>query len=202
MEKNYDLTGKTVAILATDGFEESELLGPQLALEEAGANIEIVSIKSGEIRGWSKKNWSQSITVDRHILDVSAADYDALMLPGGVINSDNLRMDNAAVKFVRDFLESGKPIAAICHAPWLLIETGLIAHRTITSWPSLKTDALNAGAHWVDREVITDKGLVTSRKPDDIPTFNREMLAEFFEGPHRALGLGRQPGETLYQNPT
>lgn len=185
MEKSYDLTGKKVAILATDGFEESELLEPRQALEDVGADINIVSLKSGDIRSWSKKDWGKAIKVDKSIDQVKASQYDALMIPGGVINADALRMNEAAVKFVSDFIDSGKPIAAICHAPWLLVETGKIRNRTITSWPSLKTDIENAGAHWVDREVITDNGLVTSRMPDDIPVFNSEMIEEFHEGAHR-----------------
>lgn len=185
MESKYNLTGKKVAVLATDGFEQSELVKPYQALQDAGADVEIVSLKSGEIKGWEKKDWGKSVKVDRTLDEASADQYDALMLPGGVINSDKLRGEASAVKFVSDFLEAGKPIAAICHAAWTLVETKMIQGRTLTSWPSLKTDIENAGAKWVDREVVTDNGLVTSRKPDDIPAFNKEMIEEFAEGLHQ-----------------
>lgn len=184
METSKQLTNKKVAILATDGFEQSELFEPKSALEVAGADIDIVSLKSGEIKAWAKKDWGKTIEVDKVITDVKAEDYDALMIPGGVINSDKLRGENSVIKFVSDFIAAGKPIAAICHAPWVLVETGMVKSRTLTSWPTLKTDIENAGALWVDREVVTDNGWVTSRKPEDIPAFNKEMIEEFAEGKH------------------
>lgn len=185
MNNAENLSGKKVAILATDGFEESELLKPKAALEEAGADVHVISLKSGEIKGWAMKDWGKSVKVDKEVSSVNAQDYDALMLPGGVINSDKLRAEESAVKFVSEFISAGKPIAAICHAPWILLETGMMESRTLTSWPSLRTDIENAGALWVDREVVTDNGLVTSRKPDDIPAFNKEMIEEFSEGIHQ-----------------
>lgn len=185
------LKNKKVAILATDGFEQSELFEPKKALEDAGADVDVVSLKAGEIKGWDHKDWGKKVKVDEVIEDVDAEKYDALMLPGGVINPDKLRMDPRAVEFVVAFVESGKPIAAICHGPQLLIETGMVAGRRLTSWPSLKTDLLNAGADWVNEPVVTDKGLVTSRKPDDIPTFNKKMIEEFAEGVHEAAREGR-----------
>lgn len=179
-----ELDGCKVAILATDGFEQSELFEPKQALVEAGADVEIVSIKNGEIKAWKDKNWGDNVAVDREVYGADASEYDALMLPGGVINPDRLRTDQDAVRFVKSFLESGKPIAAICHGPQLLIETKGLAGKTLTSWPSLKTDLENAGATWVDEEVVTDHGLVTSRKPEDIPAFIRKMIEEFAEGKH------------------
>lgn len=179
-----NVQGKRVAILATDGFEQSELLEPKKALEDAGAQTEVVSLQQGEIKGWSGTDWGEAVTVDRLVADASSQDYDALLLPGGVMNPDKLRMDEKAVAFVRGFAEEGKPIAAICHGPWTLIEAGAVEGRRMTSWPSLKTDLTNAGAEWVDQEVVADNGLVTSRKPDDIPAFNRKMLEEIGEGIH------------------
>jgi protease I len=178
------LTGRKVAILATDGFEQSELLEPKKALEEAGAEVKVVSPKDGKIKGWKHTDWGETVKVDLSLEDVDAQDFDALMLPGGVMNPDSLRMNERAVEFVKSFTAEGKPIAAICHGPWTLIETGILKGRTVTSWPSLKTDLMNAGAEWVDREVVVDQGLVTSRKPDDIPAFNEKMIEEFSEGIH------------------
>lgn len=175
---------KKVAIIATDGFEESELLEPKKALEEAGARVEILSLKKGAIKSWKEKDWGEEIPVDKAVTQAAPSDYDALMLPGGVINADKLRNDGAVVHWVTEFAKSGKPIAAICHAPWILIETGDIKDRILTSWPSLKTDLENAGVQWVDQEVVTDCGWVTSRKPDDIPAFNKKMIEEFKEGHH------------------
>jgi protease I len=179
------LDNHKVAILATDGFEQSELFEPKKALENAGADVEILSIKNGEIRAWNEGDWGEMIAVDQEVYGARPEDFDALMLPGGVINPDKLRMDETAVKFVTDFFRSGKPVAAICHGPQMLIETGALKGRTLTSWPSLKTDLRNAGADWVDKEVVVDNGLVTSRKPDDIPAFNRKMIEEFAEGKHK-----------------
>ncbi len=179
-----DLKFKKVAIIATHGFEESELLRPKKALEEAGARVEILSLKKSPIRSWKSKDWGDEIAVDRAITEVAPEDYDALMLPGGVINSDTLRGNGAVVHWVTNFAKSRKPIAAICHAAWTLIETGEVKDRIMTSWPSLKTDLQNAGAEWVDQEVVVDCGWVTSRKPDDIPSFNKKMIEEFKEGRH------------------
>ncbi|MFL5560385.1 MAG: type 1 glutamine amidotransferase domain-containing protein [Gemmatimonadaceae bacterium] len=176
------LKGKKVAILATDGVEQVELLEPKAALEKAGANTDVISLKSGTIQGMNHDEKGDQIPVDRVLAEVSAADYDALLLPGGVANPDKLRMDRRAVNFVRDFFERDKPVAAICHGPWLLVEAGVLEGRTITSWPSLKTDVENAGGSWVDTTVQTDQKLVTSRKPDDIPQFNSKMVQVFGRG--------------------
>jgi protease I len=178
------LQGKKVAILATDGVERVELLEPRKALDAAGARTTVVSPKSGSIKGWDHDHWGESIGVDQLLDNARVDDFDALMLPGGVMNPDHLRQNQKAVQFVKSFFDAGKPVAAICHAPWMLVEADVISGRTITSWPSLRTDILNAGAEWVDREVVTDEGLVTSRKPDDIPAFNRKMIEEFAEGVH------------------
>lgn len=179
------LDGKKVAILITDGFEQVEMTEPRKALEDAGARIAVVSPAKGRVRGWKMTDWGDSFEVDVPLNEADAEDYDALVLPGGVANPDKLRMNDKAVLFVRAFLHAGKPIAAICHGPWTLIEADGVQGRTMTSWPSLKTDLKNAGANWVDRSVVTDNGLVTSRKPDDIPDFNRKMIEEFAEGIHR-----------------
>lgn len=179
------LEGLRVAILATDGFEQSELFEPRKALEEAGADVSIVSLKSGEIKGWNEKDWGDSVTVDLTVDEADAEDFDALQLPGGVMNPDKLRMNEKAVGFVKSFFEAGKPIAAICHAPWTLIEAGVVSGKTVTSWASLRKDLENAGAKWIDEEVVTDNGLVTSRNPQDIPAFNQKMIEEFAEGIHR-----------------
>jgi protease I len=179
------LDGLKVAILAADGFEQSELFEPRKALEEAGASVSIISLESGEIKGWNEKNWGDSTVVDLTVDEANAEDFDALQLPGGVMNPDKLRMNGQAVAFVKSFFEAGKPVAAICHAPWTLIEADVVRGRTVTSWASLRTDLENAGAKWVDQEVVVDNGLVTSRKPADIPAFNRKMIEEFAEGIHR-----------------
>ncbi|MEK2645715.1 type 1 glutamine amidotransferase domain-containing protein [Bdellovibrio sp. BCCA] len=176
------LKGKRVAILATDGFEESELFEPKKALEDAGAETSVVSLKKGKIKGWNKGDWGKSISVDLSLDEADAEDFDALMLPGGAMNPDRLRIDERAVEFAQDFVDAQKPIAAICHGPQLLIETGILSGRKVTSWPSLRTDIINAGGKWFDAEVVTDQGLVTSRKPDDIPAFNKKMIEEFGEG--------------------
>ncbi|MCA9739676.1 MAG: type 1 glutamine amidotransferase [Gemmatimonadetes bacterium] len=180
------LSGKTVAVLATDGFEESELIEPVKRLREAGARVEIVSIPRSEqrIRGWKDGNWSTHVDVDTTVGETDPARYEALVLPGGVMNPDKLRMDEDAVEFVRGFFEAGKPVAAICHGPWLLAEADVLDGRTVTSWPSLRTDLENAGATWVDREVVVDQGLVTSRNPSDLPAFTDKMVEEFVEGVH------------------
>ena len=179
-----ELQGKKIAFLAADMFEEVELTKPWQALEEAGADLELISLEEGEIQGFDHYDKAGSFKVDRTVEEAKASDYDGLVLPGGVGNPDNLRQDENAVHFVRDFFEQGKPVGAICHAPWTLVEAGVVRGRTLTSFPSLQTDIRNAGATWVDEQVHVDQGLVTSRKPDDIPAFNRKLIEEFVEGPH------------------
>ena len=178
------LKGKKIAFLAADMFEEVELAEPWKALEQAGAELDLVSLKDGEIQGFNHYDKAGSFKVDKPVEEASADDYDALVLPGGVGNPDNLRQDENAVQFVRDFFEQGKPVGAICHAPWTLIEAGVVRGRTLTSFPSVRTDIHNAGGNWVDEEVHVDQGLVTSRKPDDIPAFNKKLIEEFAEGKH------------------
>jgi len=180
-----NLKGKRVAILATDGVEEVELNEPRRALDAAGAETTLVSPKTGTIKGWQHDQWGGQIRVDLALDDAREEDFDALMLPGGVMNPDHLRVNGNAVEFVRSFFAAGKPVAAICHAPWLLVEAGVVRGKTLTSWPSLKTDIQNAGGDWVNREVVNDEGLVTSRRPDDIPEFNAKMIEEFGEGIHQ-----------------
>jgi protease I len=177
MEKR--LEGKKVAILVADGFEQVELTEPKKALEAAGAKIEIVSPADNNVQGWNHDEKGELFSVDMPLKRARSDDYDALLLPGGVRNPDQLRGLTRAVEFVDGFFAAGKPVAAICHAPWMLIEAGVVKGRRITSWPSLKTDLMNAGAEWVDREVVVDRGLVTSRKPADIPAFNQKMVEEF-----------------------
>ncbi len=178
------LNGKIVAILTENGFEEVELTSPRKALEEAGATVHIVSLQKEKVKGWNHDHWSIELPVDKNISEVKADDYDALMLPGGVLNPDKLRRNKDAVEFAKDFLEAGKPVAAICHGPQLLIETGLLEGRNMTSYPSVQTDLKNAGATWHDREVIVDNGLVTSRSPEDLEAFNEKMVEEIAEGVH------------------
>lgn len=176
------LKGKKVAILVADGFEQIELSEPKKALEDAGATTEIVSPAEGEVQGWNHDEKADLFTVDMPLTRARSDDYDALLLPGGVRNPDQLRMMMRAVEFIDGFFVTGKPVAAICHAPWTLIDSEVVKGRTITSWPSLKKDLMNAGARWVDKEVVVDNGLITSRKPADIPAFNRKMIEEFAEG--------------------
>ncbi len=178
------LDGKKVAILATQGFEQVELTEPKKALEEAGATAHIVAPKEGTIRGWNHTEWGDEFQVDVSLDQAKADDYDALVLPGGVMNPDHLRMNDKAVKFTRAFFESQKPVAAICHGPWTLIEADVVQGRNMTSYPSLKTDLMNAGAKWVDKTVVVDNGLVTSRNPDDLPAFCDKMIEEIGEGMH------------------
>ena len=178
------LAGKKIAILATEGFEESELFKPKSALEDEGAETFVISPKSGQIKGWNHTDWGKSADVDLELSQAKAEDYDALLLPGGVMNPDKLRVIPEAVAFVKNFVDAGKPIGAICHGPWTLIETGAVRGRTLTSWPSLQTDIRNAGGSWVDKEVVTDRGMVTSRKPDDIPAFSNKLIEEIVEGIH------------------
>jgi protease I len=175
------LRGKRVAILVTDGFEQRELLEPRKALDDAGATTMVIAPLETKVKGWNMKNWGNEIPVDVPLESAKAEDFHALLLPGGVMNPDKLRMNARAVSFVKHFTDAGKPVAAICHGPWTLVEAGAVRGRTMTSWPSLKTDLKNAGANWVDNEVVTDGKLVTSRKPDDIPAFNREMIRMFSE---------------------
>jgi protease I len=178
------LEGKKVAILAADMFERVELEEPRKALEEAGAQTEVISIHDGEIKGFDHFDPANTVKVDRTVEEASVDDYDALLIPGGVGNPDQLRGDENAVSFVREFAESKKPMAVICHGPWVLIDAGVARGRTLTSWPTVGTDLRNAGANWVDEEVVVDDGIVTSRKPDDIPAFNKKMIEEFAEGRH------------------
>jgi protease I len=174
--KMTNLTGKKIAILATDGFEQSELLDPQRALQAAGAETRIVSLKKGTITGWTANNWGEAVAVDLDIDEAKAEDFDGLLLPGGVMNPDRLRINPKAVAFARAFFDTHKIVAAICHGPWLLVEAGIVKGRTLTAWPSLRTDIVNAGGKWVDREVVSEERLITSRKPGDIPAFNRAFI--------------------------
>ena len=178
------LDGKTVAFLATDGVEQIELTEPWKAVEEAGGEPELVSLETGEIQGFNHLDKADAFRVDREVAEADAGEYDALVLPGGVANPDALRADDDAVGFVTGFFEEGKPVAVICHGPWTLVEGDLVRGRTLTSWPSVKTDIVNAGGEWVDEEVHVDGGLVTSRKPDDLPAFCAKLVEEFAEGPH------------------
>jgi len=180
-----DLNGKTIAILvANEGIEQVELVEPREALEGAGATVHLIAPEGGEVQAFNHLDKADTFPVDKTVADASAGDYDGLMLPGGVANPDNLRMHADAVAFVAGFVNAGKPIAAICHAPWTLIQANAVKGRTLTSWPSLQTDLRNAGATWVDEDVVVDQGLVTSRGPDDIPAFNAKMIEEFAEGEH------------------
>jgi deglycase len=186
-----DLTGKRVAILVDEGFEQVELIKPRKALDKVGAKTEIVSPQEGQVRGWNLKRWGKFATVDVPLDAADPSSYDALLLPGGVMNPDKLRMNPKAVEFVKHFFSAGKPVASICHGPWMIVEAGAASGRTLTSWPSLQTDIRNAGGVWVDQEVVIDQGLVTSRKPDDIKAFNKTMIEEFAEGQHQ-VGLGER----------
>ena len=185
------LEGKKVAILVTDGFEQVELTEPKKALEEAGAQTAIVSPAEGKVKGWEHTEWGDEFPVDVPLSEARSEDYDALLLPGGVMNPDKLRMNQEAVRFVKAFVDAEKPVAAICHGPWLLVEADVVRGRTVTSYPSIQTDMKNAGANWVDQEVVVDNGLVTSRRPRDLPAFNRKIVEEFAEGRHE----GREVGE-------
>jgi protease I len=183
------LNGKTVAILVEDGFEQVELTSPKQALEEAGAKTHIISPKRGKVKGWEHTKWGDEFPVDVSVEQANANDYDALLLPGGVMNPDKLRTSKPAVQFVRRFFEQSKPVAAICHGPWMLVEADVVNGRKLTSYPSIQTDLKNAGAKWVDQEVVVDEGLVTSRKPDDLPAFNRKLVEEIAEGQHERQRL-------------
>jgi protease I len=184
LKENAMLDGKKVAILVAEGFEQVEMVEPRKALEKAGAETSLVSPADGEVQGWNHFDKADRFNVDVDLDDASADDFDALLLPGGVANPDQLRTNPKAVQFVKAFVDSGKPIGVICHGPWTLIEAAAVKGRTITSWPSLKTDLVNAGAKWVDQEVVTDKGLVSSRKPADIPAFSKKLIEEIGEGRH------------------
>lgn len=190
-----ELQGKKIAILVENGFEQVELTEPKRALEEAGAETQIISPQEKKVKGWDTTKWGKTFKVDVMLSEAQAEEYDALLLPGGVMNPDKLRANPQAVEFIKSFTDSGKPIAAICHGPWTLIETGVVRGRRMTSWPSLKTDLRNAGAEWVDEEVVVDNGLVTSRKPDDLPAFNDKMIEEIREGRHDRSGNGQHHEE-------
>ena len=184
MAQQDKLRNKRVAILATDGVEQAELLEPKKALEEAGARTDVISVKAGKIRGWNMTDWGQDIPVDKTLDSVRAEDYDALLLPGGAMNPDKLRRIPAVHKFVLAFFDAGKPVGSICHGPWILIDTGVARGRKLTSYVSIQSVFKNAGAFWVDEEVVVDQGLVTSRKPADIPAFNKKLIEEIGEGIH------------------
>ena len=181
-----ELRGRKIAILATDGFEQVELTDPKKNVENAGAATEVLSVKEGSIKGWKFGDWGESVRVDKLVSKANIDDYDALILPGGQINPDKLRMDKSAVDFVRRFVASGKPVAAICHGPWMLVEAGVVKGKSVTSWPSVHTDLINAGAKWVDKEVVEDSNLITSRKPDDIPAFSRKVIEIVAKAPQLA----------------
>jgi protease I len=188
------LSGKKIAILVTDGFEQVELTEPKQALEQAGAVTQIISPKPDWVKGWNHTVWGDEYTVDVPLEQANADNYDALLLPGGVMNPDKLRRNERALKFVKSFFDAGKPVAAICHGPWILIDAGVAKNRKLTSYESIQMDLKNAGARWVDEEVVVDNGLVTSRKPDDIPAFNRKIIEEFAEGKHQQSREKRQSG--------
>lgn len=190
------LNGKKIAALVDNGFEQVELTEPRQRLEAEGATVEIVSPQESKVNGWQHTKWGDAFTVDRPLGRADAHQYDGLLLPGGVMNPDRLRMNRDAVQFVKAFVDAGKPIAAICHGPWTLIEAGAVKGRRMTSWPSLQTDLRNAGAVWVDEQVVVDRGLVTSRKPDDIPAFNDKAIEEFGEGRHAQLAGATAHGRT------
>lgn len=190
------LTGKKVAILVADGFEQVELTEPKQALEEAGAETQIVSPVPDWVKGWNHTEWGDEFVVNVPLAQAQAADYDALLLPGGVMNPDKLRRNEQALQFVRAFFEAGKPVAAICHGPWTLIDAGVVKGRKLTSYASIQTDLKNAGAKWVDEQVVVDNGLVTSRKPDDLPAFNRKIIEEFAEGRHQQSRTMKQGGKS------
>ena len=193
------IKGKRIAFLATDGVEQVELTQPWKTVKDAGAAAELISIKCGKIQGMNHDQKADKFSVDNIVADVSAEDYDGLVLPGGIANPDSLRMNTEAVDFVRDFFKQQKPVAAICHGPWMLVEADVVEGRTLTSYPSIKTDIANAGGNWVDKEVVVDNGLVTSRKPDDLPAFCAKAVEEFAEGIHKAqhatVGVAQTGGE-------
>ena len=186
------LDGKRIAFLATDGVEQVELTEPLEAARNEGAEVEVISLKKGEFQGFNHLDKGDTFTADRAVKDADADDYDGIVLPGGVANPDFLRSDEDAVRFVRSFVEAKKPVGAICHGPWMLVEAGVVRGRRVTSWPSLQTDIRNAGGEWVDEQVVVDNGLVTSRKPDDLPAFNEKIVEEFCEGKHAEQAASTQ----------
>ena len=185
---SQQLKGRRVAVLVAKGFEQVELTEPKKALEAAGATVDIVSPEKDKVRGWNHTEWGDEVKVDRQLEAARADEYDARLLPGGVMNPDHLRMNPKAVQFAKSFVDDGKPVAVICHGPWTLVEAGVVRGMRMTSYPSIRTDLKNAGAEWVDEEVVVDRGIVSSRKPDDIPAFNRKMIEEFAEGKHGGAG--------------
>ncbi len=180
------LNGKRIAILATNGFEQSELEVPRDKLKEAGATVDVISLERGEIKGWDKKDWGRPVKVDKTLQDVSPGEYDAVVLPGGQINPDLLRVEQKALAFVKDMYDQKKVVAAVCHGPWLLIETGIAKGRRMTSYKSIKTDVINAGGKWEDKEVVVDQGVITSRNPGDLNAFSAKIIEEMKEGRHTA----------------
>ena len=200
MNDNQRLNGKRIAILATEGVEQSELERPREALSQAGAATDLISPKKGEIHAWDEDDFGETFQVDVSLDDANPEKYDGLLLPGGVMNPDKLRMHPSAIEFVRAFFAAGKPVAAICHGPQVLIDADVVRGRKLTSYPSVKKDLMNAGANWVDEQVVVDNGLVTSRKPDDIPAFNAKMIEEFAEGKHEGQSAGAAAASPRYSS--
>lgn len=192
------LKNRKVAIVVENGFEQVELTEPRKALQQAGAQTEIVSPQKSKVKAWNFEDWGVELPVDKQIEQARAQDYDALLLPGGVMNPDKLRVNETVLNFVRDFFKAGKPVAVICHGPWTLINAGVVQGRKITSWPSVQMDLKNAGADWVDQEVVVDNGLVSSRKPDDIPAFSKKMIEEFAKGLHGGQKMGGMGGDRIH----